>query len=445
MNNTKETYNFPQGYSLFQGMLKAKELSADLLKFITKSMDKFGETYAASIGLTKKVILTQDPTFINHILTQNHRNYQRSELLTKRATQFYGEGFLFVNGAPWLRQRRLIQPSFHRQKISDLFQNVIQTIQDFLVDFPTGNNIDIYPLVHTASFNILLNSLFNIELALETRRELTQLFAHIENFTFKEAKRPLSKVLYRFNGTEKKAFAAAKRLRTIFLNIVKERRASKEVYSDLLDMLINSRFEDTGKTMSDEKIVDELIVLIQAGHDTTATTLAWVLYLLAKNPEVQKKLTSALTNHPIEAAINNDYLMAVIHETMRLYPTSWLVERTAIEADQFGNYSYPKETMIIGFYYGLHRNKKHWDSPLTFLPERFIKDPKLAKSKKFFPFGAGPRLCIGNHFAMAEMAFFIAALVKNFELEWTGQIPIKNPMATLRPNQVILNITSNFT
>ena len=438
MVTKNKAYNFPKGYSILGGLLKAKELSKDMLKFIADSMEKFGGTYTASIGFKQKVILTQDPSFINHILIANHKNYQRSELISKRATQFYGKGFLFLDGIPWRRQRRLLQPSFHKRKIGSLFSTMLKTIQQFVDDFPTGEAIDVYPLVHQLSFDILMKSLFDLQISPQTKAELKAIYSHIEQFTYQDAKNPFGKILYPITGAEKQALAQASRLRNLFLEIVRDRKQSKENHSDLLDMLINSQYEDTGENMSEEKIVDELIVMIQAGHDTTATTLAWIIYLLTKHPIIKQKLTDSLYNYEPKDSFQNEYLLATIHEAMRIYPTSWLVERTAITDDQFNGYTYPKGTMIVGFYYGLHRDEKLWKNAMTFQPERFIENPKLAKSKQFYPFGAGQRMCIGNHFALAEIAFSISVLFQHFDLSSTGQVPTITPMATLRPDKIMV-------
>jgi cytochrome P450 len=125
---------------------------------------------------------------------------------------------------------------------------------------------------------------------------------------------------------------------------------------------------------------------------------------------------------------------------MRMYPAAWMTERVAIEDDQFGDYHYPKGTIIIPFFFGLHRDKSIWKDELKFYPERFIEDNKISKSKNYFPFGAGPRMCIGNNFAMAEMSFFIHAFLKRFQIHATAQIPDMKALITLRPNKVILNI-----
>lgn len=443
MSTTTKKYSLPKGYSLLDSIFKAKELSKDMLAFISKSMDKFGGTYTASLGFKQKIILTQDPDFINHILRANQRNYQRSKLFTERASQFYGKGILFMNGQSWKRQRKLLQPSFYRQKIGGLFDNIIDPIQQFLATLPTGTNIDIYPLMHQLSFEILVASLFEVNISTAIKRELKDIYLHIENFTYQDVQRPFSKIFYPITGTEKRALEQAKRLRTILLTIIEERKATTTNHNDLLDILINSRYEDTGETMSNDKVVDELIVLMQAGHDTTATTLSWIIYSLVSHPESKQKLKASSVNHTLKNSFKNDYLMAIIHESMRLYTTSWLVERTAIKDDQFGAYSYPAGTMIIGFYYGLHRAENLWENALVFQPERFINNPKLAKSKQFYPFGAGPRMCIGSHFALAEMAFLIHALFEKFDLTATGQKPIMKPMAVLRPDKVLVNISKS--
>jgi cytochrome P450 len=128
---------------------------------------------------------------------------------------------------------------------------------------------------------------------------------------------------------------------------------------------------------------------------------------------------------------------------MRLYPAAWMTERVAIEDDQVGNFSFPAKTIIIPFFFGLHRDKDIWEAPLVFKPQRFITDPKMARSKYFFPFGAGPRMCIGNNFAMIEMSFFLYTFLREFQIRPTGQLPKMKALITLKPDKVILTIQRN--
>jgi len=442
MGIEKKKYKLPVGYSLFQTMLKTNEFLNNPIKFISKSMVAFSGTYSAVLG-NRKLILTQNPEFINYILKENHRNYNKSELTTKKGAKFFGKGLLFSNGDYWLKQRRLIQPAFHRDKLKGLFNLIIKSIDVYLLEFPVGKNIDIHPLVHQLSFNILIQSLFDIKLTSQMMEEIRQIFTELQHFLFKDVNQPLHRFFYPITGTETAQLKNAKRLREIFLEIISKRKESNKQYDDLLDMLLNSKYEDTGETMSNEQIVDEVLILIFAGHETTANTLSWLLYLLSTNKETTQKLTDSFHGSTIHECLNNEYLKATINEAMRLYPAAWMTERVAIEDDKFGSYSFPKNTIIIPFFFGLHRDKNLWNEELNFVPERFIINNKVAKLKNYFPFGAGPRMCIGNNFAIAEMSFFIFSFLKKFQIQATGQIPEMKPLITLRPDKVILNIKRN--
>ena len=442
MGIEKKKYKLPVGYSLFQSTLKSNEYLNNPIKFISKSMVAFSGTYSAVLG-NKKLILTQNPEFINYILKENNRNYEKSEFVTKRAAKFFGNGLLFSNGDYWLKQRRLIQPAFHREKLKGLNNLMIKSIDDYLLELPVGKNIDIYPLTHQLTFNIIIQSLFDIKLSSQIMEEIHQIFTELQDFLIKDLNQPFRQFFYPMTGTERAKLKKAKRLREIFLEIVSKRKESNKQYDDLLDMLLNSKYEDTGEAMSNEQIVDEVLIIIFAGHETTANTLSWLLYLLSTNKEATQKLTDSFHDSTVHECLNNEYLKATINEAMRLYPAVWMTERVAVEDDTFEDYSFPKNTIIIPFFFGLHRDKNIWNEELNFVPERFIMNNKVAKSKNYFPFGAGPRMCIGNNFAIAEMSFFIFSFLRKFKIEATEQIPEMKPLITLRPDNVILNIKRN--
>ena len=440
MDIKKKKYNLPDGYSFFQTIIKSADFLNNPIRFISKSMDTYSGTYTASLNRNKRGIVTQNPDFINYILRENHKNYKKSRLSTESAV-FFGNGILFSNGDYWLRQRRLIQPAFHREKLQGLNNIIIKSINDFLVNFPTGENIDVCPVIHRLSFNILIKSLFDINLSSQIMEEISQIFTSLLNFLIKDINQPFRKLFYPLTGEKKDTLKKAKRLRTIFKEIINERKSQNNGYFDLLDMLLNSKYEDTGESMSEEQIIDELVIIIFAGHETTANTISWLLFLLSSNVEELQKLTASLNNITVFDCINDEYIKATISEGMRLYPAAWMTERVSIEDDRFGEFSFPSNTIIISYFFGLHRNKNLWDEELKFKPERFIADPKLYKSKNYFPFGAGPRMCIGNNFAMTEMAFFLYLFLKEFEIKPTGQIPEMKPLITLRPDKIVLNIT----
>ncbi|MET0634577.1 MAG: cytochrome P450 [Chitinophagaceae bacterium] len=436
----KKKYNLPNGYPFLPTLFRSNDFLANPIKFISKSMEKFGNTYTATLGLTKKIILTQDPEFINYILKVNHKNYHKSPLATERAVQFFGNGLLFSNGDYWLRQRRLVQPAFHKEKLQGLFEIINRTIDGFLKTFPTGT-VDVYPLIHELSFSILIQSLFDIRFSPEIIKELGEHFTVLQEFLMKDVNRPIQRLLYPVNGHRRAHLKKAKRLKQILSDLITERRRSNGEYTDLLDMLLNTRYEDNGETMSDDQVIDEALILIFAGHETTANALSWILYLLANNKTALEKLRLEISSGTNADLLKNPWINAVINEAMRMYPPAWMTERVALQDDQFENYSYPKGTIIIPFFYGLHHNKERWTEASVFRPERFLEDEKPGRSKNFFPFGAGPRMCIGNNFAMAEMSFFLYAFFKKFDVSPAGNEPEMRPLITLRPDKVILNIS----
>jgi cytochrome P450 len=441
MSQFKTTFKLPAGYSLLQTTLHSPEFLRDPVAFITKSMQQFSETYTASLSPKRKLIITRDPDFISYILKDNHKNYKKSALSTEQAVKFFGKGLLFSNGEYWLRQRRLIQPAFHKEKLQGLYQIVSSSIEDFLSTFPTGDMIDVYPLVHQMSFNIIIKSLFDIDLKAEIMQELSKLFFELQDFLIKDINQPLRRLFYPFTGAEKETLAKAKRARSIFIDIIRERKAGTKEYHDLLDMLLQSRYEDTGEAMTEEQVTDEVLIIVFAGHETTANSLAWALHLLSANEQTMEKLKNSLAGADMLSSLNNEYLKATINEVMRLYPAAWMTERAAINDDQFGEYSFPKNTIIISFFYGLHRREEFWKDASVFNPDRFMNDPGIVRSKNFFPFGAGPRMCIGNNFAITEMCFFLSAFLKRFSISGAGQTPEMKALITLRPDKVLLNIT----
>jgi cytochrome P450 len=437
----KTKYNLPPRFPFLKATLNAFKFLKDPVNFLNNRLNEFDGTYCPSLTPKLKAIVTKDADFISYIIKENHRNYKKSDYFGKSSVEFFGNGLLFSNGDYWLKQRRLIQPAFHREKLQALYGLITTTIDNYLAALPQGKSVDVYPLMHELTFNIVMNSLFDINLPAEKLKAIATLFTDIQNFFIKDTSVPVRRMFYLFTKEKKKYLKKAAELRVIFTGIIRERKQSGEPKNDLLDMLLNSKYEDTGESMTEAQILDEALILIFAGHETTANALAWMLYEVASDDGVQQKLKTAIAENSVAESLQNDYIKAVINETMRLYPPAWIVERAAVNDDIFGKFTYPKEMLMISFIYGLHHDKNFWPDAEKFYPERFIEQPDLVKSKYFYPFGAGPRMCIGNNFAMAEMSFFVHQFFKQYTVSGTGQIPKKIPLLTLRPNAVLLKIS----
>ena len=438
----KRTYHFPPGNNRWQSLFTSITFLKDPIRIISRNLEKFSGTYSAHLWGRGKIIITEDPSFIQYILRDNHINYQKSELSTKTAARLFGNGLLFSNGQYWLKQRRQIQPGFHHDKIQNLYGIVINAVREMISGIPPGKNTDVYHHMHKLSFSVLIHSLFDINLSAQTISELSQGFTDLQDFLLKDVNEPFRKLFYFFNGADRMVLKRSKKIKDILKDIIARRKAENSSRDDLLDMLLNTRYEDTGDVMTEEQLIDEIHVLLFAGHETTANTLSWLIYLLANHPDVMKKLKSVIEKVNILESPKNGYINAVISETMRLYPAAWMTERVSLQDDVFNGFSFPKGTIIIPFFYGLHRNKKYWNNEANFDPERFIfPDPEKSKRvKHFFPFGAGPRMCIGNNFAMAEMAFILHEFLSRFEIFPTDVTPGMWPLITLRPRKLVLDV-----
>lgn len=433
-------YNLPNGYTFLQSLGRTYRQVKDPIGSMEESMRKYNGTYAVNLGM-QRMIATQDPGFIDYVLKTNHKNYYKSPIVAEQLARFLGKGLLTSNGEYWLKQRRLIQPGFHPEKIRALYGIIEKTVDNFINAFPEGEQIDVYPLMNTLAFEIVINTLFNVKVPVEIRGELSRFITETQDFVIKDIRQPHKRWWFRVSGEVRRNLRKSERAREIIRDIIRARKSSGQKFDDLLDMLLDARYEDTGLPMQESQVIDEILVLLIAGHETTANALSWTLYLLATHPEALRKLRVATVGLSVADSVKNEYLNAVINESMRLYPPAWISDRIAVNDDAYRQYTFPKNTIIILFYYGLHRDPKYWENPTSFRPERFLRDKDdREKPRAYYPFGAGPRLCIGNNFAMAEMTIFLRAMVQTFDLLPTAVVPQMKPLVTLRPEQIILGV-----
>jgi cytochrome P450 len=434
-----KNYSLPGGYSFLQSLVRTYKQVKNPIGTMEESMRKFNGTYTVNLG-SRRLIATQDPGFIDYVLRANHKNYHKSAIQTEELGKFLGKGLLTVNGEYWLKQRRLIQPGFHIDKIHALYAIIKKTADDFLLTFPTGK-VDVYPLMHKLAFEIVINSLFNIKVPQETRDALNDFINEVQAFVIKDLRQPHKSWWFKLSGEVRRNLKRASTARNIIRGMINTRKQSNQKFNDLLDMLLDARYEDTGEPMHEEQVIDEILIVLIAGHETTANALSWTLYLLATHAPELNRLKQATASLSLTETVANDALASVIKESMRLYPPAWISDRVALQDDAYASFTFPKGSIIILFYYGLHRSAAYWDNPDSFLPQRFAKELEdKRKPKAYYPFGGGPRLCIGNNFAMAEMAIFLQAMIHTFDLSATGQQPKSNPLITLRPDSIVLDI-----
>ncbi|MEM1320731.1 MAG: cytochrome P450 [Bacteroidota bacterium] len=447
MNTVKALPRVPRLTSL----ININRFLANPIPVLELYVKTYGDTFAFNLGGgPNRAIGSVNPVFAQHVLQKHHRRYAKSALQTETLAEFIGQGLLTSEGPYWLRQRRLIQPGFHRDKLAALVDIMHNVVDRFLPRFDeaaaTDQPLEIVDTSMEMAFRIVAETLFSKGMTEQELRSLSGNVSQLQSFFIRRIRQPYKSLWFRVSGQLRKHQELAKASQRIMLRIIEERRSQEGEHNDLLDMLLSSRYEDTGEGMSDKQLLEESLILFLAGHETSANALAWTFHLLSQHPAVVQRLREEMgTVLEGRRATFYDlpqlhYNRQVIQESMRLYPPAWIMDRVALEDDEVLGYKVPKGTMMVPFIYGIHHSPSIWPDPKRFDPDRFSKEQsKDRPAYAYLPFGGGPRLCIGNNFAMMEMQLVVARLIERYDfLPVEGQKVDLLPLVTLRPRGGIL-------
>jgi cytochrome P450 len=352
-----------------------------------------------------------------------------------------GQGLVTSEGSLWLKQRRLMQPTFHRQKIAAfaalMTDCTLQMLERWRERAERHEVFDVAPEMMRLTLQIVGRALLSMDLTAQA--DLIGRNMTIANERFGEMGLSAFMPWLPTPGNLRFRRAAAA-LRKVVLQIITERRRDGRDRGDLLSMLFAVHDEDTGEGMDDEQLRDEVLTLIAAGHETTATALSWTWYLLSQNPTAESKLHAELDRvlggraASVADLPNLPYTGMVIDETMRLYPPVWAVGRQAIDQDEVIGHRVPQGSNILLSQWLAHRHPAFWEKPERFEPERFAAERAAGRPRyAFFPFGGGPRMCIGNLFALTEAQIVLATVAQNYRLRVLANHPVElQPLVTLR-------------
>jgi cytochrome P450 len=383
------------------------------------------------------------PQAIEHILQKNYKNYRKPANLTKSVRLLTGEGLFLSEGDLWLRQRRLMQPAFHRHQLSNLSSLMVAGAEAFLRDRQAeepGKPVDILKEMMQLALRIAGTTLFSTDITGDADAIGTAYRTCFDYISYRM--NTLFKLPAWFPTYRNRTFAQAKKLLDrVVLELIEARRQSGEKRQDLLGMLLAAQDEETGLGMSDQQVKDEVLSLLTAGHETVGATLAWTWYLLGQHLEVQRDLYDEIRGRLQGRSPTLDDLphlpltRAVFEEAMRLYPPAWGMPREAIHADEIEGLPIPAKSFIFFCLYVTHRHPDFWPDPERFKPERFLPAHAADRPKfAYFPFGGGPRVCIGNNFALMEGPLVLATILQQFRVELLpGQLIVPDPTFTLRP------------
>ncbi len=433
--------------SFFKVLKNANRILKNPLPFHHENFEKHGDIFKVNLGFGHSVIFTRDAGLAKHALQKNHRNYHKSALQTRDLAKYIGEGLLTADGEKWLKQRRLIQPAFHKKQLEEIIETINDVINKELSQIKPRETIDVFPIMSDLAFRVVAKSLFSYTDTGNTISRLQYITQSAQRTLIKEIRQPYKRWWFHLSGKIGKTLKLTHEARTILNGIIEERKKSKSKHHDLLDMLLEARYED-GSAMDNEQLIDEILILFTAGHETTSNALTFTLMLLALHPMIQEKvhkevLEIGATHMPLmEQVAKLQYTKQCIEESMRLYPPAYFSDRVAIKEDTYKDLVLKKGTTILISFFEIHKHKDLWKDPLTFNPDRFAPEiDKREYSDGYFPFGAGPRMCIGNNFAMYEMVLAVSKLIREYKVETSNQnIEIK-PLITLKPQKAFLTFT----
>lgn len=426
-----------------------REFNRDSLGFIERAHRDYGDIVWMRF-LYVPALFLYHPDDVEYVLTTNPKNFIKSMSLRSNFFQrLVGNGLLTSQGEEWKRQRRLSQPAFHRDRVATYADTMVGYTERLTSQWHNGEPRDMHRDMMRLTLEIVVKCLFSSDVSDDvdevgaTLKELVKPFASQATLGWILNNRLPTPAHIRFHGL-------AKKIDNVVYRIIAERRANGKDEGDLLSMLLAARDED-GSRMSDRQLRDEVMTLFLAGHETTALTLAWSWYLLGTHPAAEARFHQELDEvlggrAPTMADLPRlKFTEQIAKESMRLYPPAYGLGREAINDCEIGGYPVPRGTQVFMFQWVTQRDPRFYDRPDEFMPERWTPEfverlPKFA----YFPFGGGPRACIGAAFAMMEIILCLATIGQKFRLELVPDHPVSiYPAMSLRPKDGVKVLVRN--
>lgn len=392
----------------------------DSLERMVELFARHGDTYRVFVPARRSyTYVIHGPDDVKRVLVGNHRNYTKG-LGLDRVRILLGKGIMTSEGELWKRQRYMMQPLFHRRVITEFAALIAAANERRLMRWEQlaarGEPVNLTDEMSDLTLDIVLRSIFG--------RDLDRLTTPLGGNPFEVVAREQSRDLqfaYKFRS-----------LTRLVAQLIARRRAEPEEHFDYVAMLMAARDKESGAPMGERELIDEIMTLIVAGHETTASGLNWTWYLLAQHPEAEAKLHAELDAAPELAAPTLAQMEAlaftsqVVNEALRLYPPGWLLSRRAVAADELGGFQVPPGTNVLLPLYLLHRHPRYWKDPERFWPERFAPEHEAERPRfAYMPFAAGPRHCIGESFALYEMLMHLYMVARRYRLHYVPDKPLE--------------------
>jgi cytochrome P450 len=392
----------------------------DSLERMSELFARYGDIYRVyAPGRKSYTYVIHHPDDVKRVLVSNHKNYTKGVGLD-RVKILLGNGIMTSEGDFWRRQRYMMQPMFHRRVITE-FARVIDDANDRFIarweaQAERGESVNVTDDMSALTLDIVLRAVFGRDLERLSTESGGNPFAVVTQ----EPARNLQ-FAYKFRSLGKLVAA-----------LMRRRASEADEHVDFLAMLMSARDKETGDAMSERELIDEVMTLVVAGHETTASALNWTWYLLALHPQVESRLHAEIDAAPVAAASSLarmealPYTQQVVNEALRLYPPGWLLSRRALGADVLAGFEIPAGADVLLSPYLLHRHPRFWPDPDAFKPERFASENEASRPRfAYMPFAAGPRHCIGETFALYEMLMHLYKVARRYRLIYLPAEPVE--------------------
>jgi cytochrome P450 len=407
----------PPGPKNRAGLSSLRELLRDPPGYLLRAGNTYGDVVHLQFGVFR-VYLLNHPDLIKEVLVAQHKNFEKGRAL-QGAKRLLGQGLLTNEGEAHRRQRRIMQPLFHHQRIQQFARIMAESADEARQSWKPGQVVHMDQEMAHLTLSVTSKALFDTDL--QKNPELEQALQDALE-VFNEVSLPFAGILGKLPLPRNVRFQKAKRkLDQLIAAMIEERRADPGARADLLSMLLAAQDMEEGTGgMTDQQVRDEAVTVFLAGHDTTAGALMWTWYLLSQHPQVDQRFRAEVRDvlqgrlPGVEDVPKLRYTRAVLSESMRLYPPAWVLGRRALQATRVGGYDVPRGTIILLSQYVTHHNAKYWPDPERFDPERWLQEDDERPRYAYFPFGGGPRVCIGEPFAWMEAIIVLATLAQRW-------------------------------
>lgn len=396
-------------------LLFSAGVTDDTLQRLIELFARHGDIYRVYVPARRSYMyVIHHPDDVKRVLVSNHDNYTKG-FERDRIKILLGTGLMTSEGDFWTRQRHMMQPLFHRRVVAGFTQIIgeenVQLVDRWGAHAARGELVNITEAMSQLALQIVLRCIFGSDVAQVSDRFAVVTRDSARNMEF----------VYKFRTLARSV-----------ADLIRTRRADPSEHFDYLSMLLCARDKVTREAMSERELTDEIMTLVVAGHETTASVLNWTWYLLSQHPEVETRLHAEVAGQEEELLLSLPqleslvYTRQILNETMRLYPPGWLLSRRAIEADVLGGYEVPGGADVLLPLYLTHRHPGFWEEPEAFRPDRFAPEPEAARPRfVYIPFGAGPRHCIGETLAIYEMLMHLRTVVRRYRLSFVQDRPLE--------------------